>query len=76
MPSLKQNKFIDDARSSDALLSNRCGLLLDCLSSQGIHSVALYVFLCWTNDDSSISDGGGNFLVPVIYVCLTDILLM
>ena len=43
MPSLKRNEFIDGA-SSDGL-SNRCGRLVDCLPSCGIHVVASSKFL-------------------------------
>ena len=51
MPSLKRNQFSDDIRSD--LLSNGCGWLFDCLSSCGIHVVALSIIL-WTNNDVGI----------------------
>ena len=50
MPSLKRNKFSDDAISDS--LSNRCGWLLDCLSSREIHVVTLSIFR-WTNNGVS-----------------------
>ena len=71
---LKRNQFSDDA-SSDSL-SNGCGLLLDCLSSWGIHVVASSIFRR-TNDDIDTADVDGNFLLrSCMWWCLTDILLV
>ena len=60
MTGLKRNQFSDDG--SIDLLSNGCGWLLDCLSSRGIHVVALSIFRR-TNDDINTSDVGDKFLL-------------
>ena len=70
MPSLKRNQFSDFAISDSS--SNGCGWLLNCLPSRGIHVLVSSIFLR-TNNDISISDVGGKFLLQS-FMRLTDIL--